>query len=171
MEYLRLVITLFICFCTISLLADDHHPHRRNEIGFSGGAIYTLDHKVWGGGIHIHYFRTLGEYSRWSLGGGLEQSWSDGNHFSVGVGTKYRIIDRLSIGIIPGIVFFKHDEDDVHAGHEHEKSDRDTRFSVHFEVVYDLFHWERFHFGPAIDYSLSKNDSHFMAGLHFAFCF
>ena len=148
-----------------------HHHHDRNEIGISGGSVYMPDHNIWGGSIHIHYFRTLNPHSKWSLGTNLEQVWDrEHGHFTIGAGVKYQIIDRLSIGLLPGITFHHHDEHDTAHGHTHD-SGINTTFSMHIEAVYDLFHWKNFHLGPAIDYSWSKEDAHFMVGIHAAYCF
>lgn len=170
MKFLKPISVFFACvFYISSLFAQEHeHVHGRNEIGFSGGAIYSFDHDVWGGGIHVHYFRTIGKHGKWSLGGSIEQVWAEGGHFNVSAGGKYQITDRLSIGVLPGLTFFESDESDSHNGHD---SLGDPRFALHFELVYDLFHWERFHMGPAIDYSWTKDDSHMMIGIHAAFAF
>ena len=146
---------------------DDHH-HGRNEIGVSTGALYGFDDDVWGPGIHIHYLRSLGDHSKWALGGFIEQAWLDHSHFTVGVGAKYEIIDKLNLGLFPGVSFAKHHHDD---GHGHHSDKTKTEFSVHTEVVYDLFEWNKFHMGPAFDFSWSKNDSHSMLGIHVAYCF
>lgn len=61
--------------------SHNHHHHERNEIGLSGGALYAIDDKKWGPGLHIHYYRTLGDHSRWAVGAFAEQAWLDGNHF------------------------------------------------------------------------------------------
>ena len=147
------------------------HAHLRNEIGVSGGAIYSFDHEAWGSGVHLHYYRTLGDHSKWSVGVMAEQVRVHGGHFTVGAGVKYQILPRLSIGLLPGVTFLRHDEHEDHGDHAHIHTDRKTLFSAHAELVYDLFHWEKFHLGPVIDFSFSKDDSHAMAGLHFAICF
>ncbi len=146
---------------------EHHHVHAENEIGLSGGAVYTFEHNEWGAGIHMHYFRMLSAHSKWSLGVELESVWADGNHFTVGAGVKYEIIDRLSIGLLPGISFFQHN--DTHPGPDN--TDYKSQFSLHTEVVYDLFHWEHFHLGPAVDYSWTAHDAHFAIGIHGAYCF
>lgn len=157
-----------------SLAAQEHeHSHARNEIGISPGATYSPSHKTWGFGIHAHYFRTLGEHSRWAVGGSVEQVTSHGSHWSVSVGPKYQILDRLSVALMPGVTFFKHDDD----GHDHEahatedSHDSRRRFSLHTELVYDLIHLDHFHLGPTVDYSWSRNDAHFMIGVHCAYSF
>jgi len=145
----------------------DKHEHARNEIGFSGGALYALSHNELGGGVHLHYFRTLSLHSKWSLGGGVEYAWVDGNHFNVGAGIKYQLFDRMSISTFPGVTFLPHNETDTHNTNEQ----RNTLFTFHFELVYDLFHFEKFHLGVVLDYSFGEKDSHAMIGLHTAFCF
>ncbi len=152
--------------CSISVYGQEHdHDHPRNEIGLSYGASYSINHKEWGSGIHIHYFRTLSDHSKWSLGGGVEQVWSDGSHYNISAGFKYQIIDRMTIGLLPGLTFLKHDDE-----HE-ESSGYKSQFAMHTELVYELFHFGKFHLGPAIDYAWTKNDQHFMLGVHFAYGF
>ena len=135
-----------------------HERHSRNEVGISAGALYSPDHKEWGQTAHIHYFRTISYYSHWSLGGSVEQAWLDGSHWTFAAGAKFQPFDHFSLSVLPGIKLF---------------SDNNTKtlFSLHFEAVYDLFHWDKFHLGPAIDYAWAKNHTHFMLGIHGAFSF
>ncbi len=159
-----LIIFAISLFVSVTLSAQTHeHDHPQNEIGLSGGASFCPDHKEWGGGIHAHYFRTLGLHSKWSLGGGVEQVWSDGTHFNISAGAKYEIIEDLSLGVLPGITFLKHNEDPGSSFH--------SQFAVHCELVYACFRFGDFHAGPAIDYSWSKEDSHIMLGIHLAYGF
>lgn len=169
----------FTCFTLLCLsnitwiFAQEHHDHTHelNELGLSGGGIYSPDHESWGGGVHLHYFRTLGLHSKWALGATFEQVWAEGNHFTIGAGVKYMITDRLNCAVMPGISFMKHEESVLRDGHEHTHADKKTIFSLHTEIVYDLIHKDNFHIGPAIDYSWSKDDSHIMVGIHAAYCF
>ena len=170
MKHLKTYIVLFFGLFYVSFIhAQGHsgHEHSRNEIGFSGGPLYSFEHNEWGAGIHLHYFRTLGQHSKWSLGGGIEHAWADGNHFNVGAGVKYQLLERLSVAAVPGITFLSHKKADAYNANEAHKS----LLTLHFELVYDIFHWENFHLGPVFDYSWTKNDSHAMLGIHVAFCF
>ncbi len=162
MNYIKFVTVLLVCLINAGLLQaqEHHHEHAENEAGISGGAVYSLEHKEWSSGVHVHYFRMLEPHSKWSLGGEFETVFGDDVHFTIGAGVKYQIIDDWSIGLLPGITFSKHDS-----------SKYEPSFSLHFETVYDLFHWEKFHLGPAIDYSWSKEDSHISIGVHAAYCF
>lgn len=174
---MRIIYTLilFILVSTFTARAQHHqHHHKRNEIGISSGAIYGIDHKEWGAGIHIHYFRTLGDHSRWAIGAFAEQAWLGDSHFSIGAGAKFAVIDKLQLGVFPGITFAKHSHDhDGHGAHDDHKhgEKRKARFSIHTELVYDLFEWNQFHLGPVLDYSWSENDSHTMIGIHVAYNF
>ena len=76
MKTILLILGLMISIC---ITAQEHH-HARNEIGISPGATYSPSHHNWGFGIHAHYFRTLGDHSPWSFGGGLEQVYAHGSH-------------------------------------------------------------------------------------------
>jgi len=164
----KLTMIGLLAFFLGSIHAQEHerhsHEHSRNEIGFSGGALFAFGHHEWGSGLHLHYFRNVKPHSKWSLGGGIEQAWVDGTHFNIGAGVKYQLFDRLSISALPGISFIAHKETDTN-----EK--RKTLLTLHFELVYDIFHWDDFHLGTVLDYSWEKNDRHAMLGIHAACCF
>jgi len=167
MKKFLLLISMLLFLCE-SMNAQEHgHSYERNEVGVSGGALYGFGHNEWGSAIHLHYFRTLGLHSKWSLGGGIEQAWVDGKHFNIGAGVKYQLLPRLSIASLPGITFISHSEADTHYAHKHKKA----LFALHFELVYDLFQWNDYHFGAVLDYAWKKSDPHAMIGVHAAFCF
>ena len=132
--------------------------------------MYTMDDKEWGGGLHVHYFRTIDHRGKWALGGSLEQAWAGGSHFTIGAGAKFAPIELLEIAVMPGVTFAHHKDhgEDEPSGHEEHG---DTYFSAHFELVCNLFHWGGFHLGPSVDYSWSQHDSHIMLGVHGAFSF
>lgn len=171
---MKQILLLFLLFMSVSLSAQEHnHSHARNEVGISPGAVYSPSHKSWGVGVHAHYFHTLGLHSPWALGGSLERVFLHGNHWTISAGPKYQILDALSVAILPGVTFLKHDEDEPHdPAHEtHDEHGYQAEFSIHFELVYDLIHYKQFHLGPALDYSWSKGDAHFMLGIHCAYAF
>ena len=145
----------------------DHH-HSRNEIGLSSGGIYSLEHKSWGKGMHLHYYRTFNEHSKWSFGVMSEYVRTHDAHFTFGAGIKYQPFENLGIAVLPGMTFLQHEHDDEHSNHRHDEK---IKFSVHFELIYDLLHWGNFHLGPVVDFSWSKNDAHGMIGIHAAYCF
>lgn len=162
--------TLIIIACVLSIsVAAQEHNHSRNEIGISPGITYSPSHQNWGFGIHAHYFRTLSEHSPLSLGISLEQVHAHGSHWTLGIGGKYEVIDRLNIALMPGITFRNHQDEHTHE--EKHESKSKAQFSAHLEITYDLIHLEHFHLGPAIDYSWSKHDTHFMVGIHCAYGF
>lgn len=173
MKRIEWIIMLVMMILPSLLRAQHSHDHPRNEIGISPGATYSPSHKAWGFGIHAHYFRTLGEHSPWALGGSIEQVSSHGKHWTLSAGASYRLLDGLTLAVMPGVTFFEHDD----SGHEHVSHETDdehtkrARFSAHFELAYELIHWKHFHAGPAIDYSWSRHDQHFMFGVHCAYAF
>lgn len=171
MKYFKINFILLFClfFCQISYSQENEHHghnHSRNEIGFSGGVVYAFGHNEGGGAAHLHYFRTLGLHSKWSLGGGIEQAWVNGSHFNVGAGVKYHILNKLSISALPGGSFVLHNKTNTPVD-KHSK----VLFALHFELVYDIFYWNKFHLGTVLDYSWSYRDSHTMLGIHAAFEF
>lgn len=161
-------IIIFLLICPVFISGQEHgHSHARNEIGISPGVTYSPSHKEWGFGIHAHYFRTLGEHSPWALGGSIERLSSHGSHWTISAGGKYELFDRMNLAVMPGVTFFHHN--DLHEEeHEHTKK---AQFSIHFELGYDLIHLKHFHLGPAIDYSWTRHDNHFMLGIHCAYGF
>lgn len=165
---------VFMLLCAQKGYSQHNHEHKRNEIGINTGALYALDDKHWGAGVHFHYFRNLGDHSRWAIGGFVEQTFFFDSHFSFGAGVKFNAIDRLYVSAMPGVAFVKHDHSHHH-DHEDELHNHDNKtkakFSVHGELVYVLFEREGFHMGPAFDYSWSKDDSHIMFGVHAAIDF
>lgn len=166
-----IIVFAFLMLFPVCLLAQEHHhSHARNEIGISPGVTYSPSHDNWGFGLHAHYFRTLGEHSPWALGGSVEQIFAHGSHWTLSAGAKYTLFDKLNLAVMPGVTFFKHNDEHEH-GDSHGEHASKARFSIHFEVGYDLIHLKHFHFGPAIDYSWSKHDSHFMLGVHCAYAF
>lgn len=172
---MRIIYTLCLMvtcalFCTERIYSQHDHEHNRNEIGINTGALYALGDEKWGSGVHLHYFRTLGDHSRWAIGGFVEQTLFFDSHFSLGAGVRFNVFDKLYLSAMPGIAFTKHKHDHDHYGHESHDHDNKTKtkFSIHGELVYSLFEWKGFHMGPAFDYSWSKGDSHIMLGIHAA---
>lgn len=163
------VICILLSIHTASAQHGGHAHDGRNEIGVSTGAFYAIDDKEWGTGVHLHYFRTLGPHSRWAVGAFAEQAWMDENHFSFGIGGKFEVLEGLHVGAFPGLTFAKHNHE--HSGHNHNDDKTKAKFSMHMEAVYDLIEWNSFHLGPVVDYSWSKDDSHFTLGVHMAYCF
>ena len=142
------------------------HEHARSELGVSGGAVYDFGHGRWGEGVHVHYFRKAGgEHSRWSLGGMAEQVWSEDRHLTLGLGAKLEVVERLELGVMPGVTLFGHD-----SAHRHGT---EAQLSLHLELVYDLLRWRRLHCGPSVDYALipAGGHAHVTLGVHVAVCF
>lgn len=170
---MKSIYTLIILFAiTVAPVYSQHkdHHHKRNEIGLSTGAMYGINDKKWGAGGHLHYSHSLSDHSRWAIGGFAEYAWLSGTHFSLGAGAKFQALDRLHLGIFPGITILKHKEDDHDHGHSHDEGSK-LRFSTHIEAAYDLFSINGVHFGIVADYAWAKHDSHVMLGIHTAFSF
>lgn len=169
MKFRHFFISFFLLVAASVFAQHDAHDHSGNELGLSSGAIYGIDDKQWGTGTHLHYFRSLGDHSKWALGGFFEYAWLEGNHYALGLGARFEPISRVHLGVFPGVAFLKHQHEEEHQHQDQESSK--ARFSIHGEIVYDLLSWKNMHFGPVIDYSWSKDDSHAMLGVHAAYCF
>ena len=178
MKQLLVILSLFSLFyisvsaqpCNCPTVPKRPERPSRNEIGISGGALYSPDHKEWGSSISILYFRSPLYHSKWSFGGGIERVWLDGAHWAFFAGTKYEIFDHFSLSVLPGVMLLNNNHP-KNSTTEIADSERKTLFSLHTEIVYDLLNWEKFHLGPAIDYVWAKEHSNFMFGIHGAFGF
>ena len=89
------ILAFFMGFQT-RLEAQHHsHSHNRNELGVSGGTLFSLEHKEWGAGIHLHYYHKLGEHSKWSLGGMIESAWVNDIPFYHRIRRKIRACEQV----------------------------------------------------------------------------
>ncbi|MGL5013236.1 MAG: hypothetical protein ACRC6V_02965 [Bacteroidales bacterium] len=169
---MRKIVTSILATSCLVINAQSH-VHGQNEIGISFGPNYSTQHKEWRAGAHMHYFRGLTPHSRWKLGGGLEYIFGGGKHYNVSLGASYSPFRHFHVTLMPGVNFIN--EDDHDHGEivmdDHESDDLKVGFALHGEVVYDLVVIGKFHLGPTIDFSWSKNHSHFMAGIHTAYSF
>lgn len=156
---------VFILLGMYTAYAQEHSHAGKNEVGISTGVFYAVDDKDWGGGIHLHYFRSIGKSNRWAVGGYLEQAWFEDSHVSVGIGAKFEVLERLCLGAFPGVTLARHHHEEEGGT---DKARTKGEFSMHWELVYDLIEWKLFHLGPVLDYSWSKNDSHITLGVHIA---
>jgi len=145
--------------CDCPVIPSRYQPHLRNEIGISAGAIYSPNHEEWGTAANIHYFRTVSNRSRWSLGGSIEQAFIDGSHWTFAAGVKYQI-NYFGLSVMPGVKFLNYDY-----------SEKETLFSLNAEITYDLLRWYKFSLAPAVNYAWAKNYSHIMFGARGAFRF
>ncbi len=169
MKLLKPTLTALACIvCSTALNAHDPaETHPRNEIAISGGAVYAPDDTAWGGGAHLHYFRTFTPRSRWSWGLGVEQVWAEASHWTVGAGIRFSPAEDLELSVMPGMTFsglhgHKHDGEPVH------DDGISGEWSLHAEIAYSLLEIGHLHIGPSVDYSYTKDDSHFMFGIHAA---
>lgn len=152
---------LFILVLTPVALFAEGHEHQRNELGISPGVTYSPSHKEWGFGVHIHYFRTVSHNGRWAVGGAIENVTSKDTHYGISAGASFRIVDGLKLSVMPGVSFVLNEETGRYK----------PFYATHFELVYDALHVKNFHFGPVLEYSLSRDDSHALLGVHIAYAF
>lgn len=157
---MRSLMLILLVLMPASLLAQ-HHDHAPNELGVSPGVTYSPSHGEWGFGVHIHYFRTVSHNGRWAVGAAIENVTSKDTHYGISAGASFRILDDLKVSVMPGVSFVMNEESGGY----------DPFFATHFELVYDALHVRNFHFGPVLEYSLSRNDSHGLLGVHIAYAF
>ncbi|MGL4992552.1 MAG: hypothetical protein ACRC6R_00210 [Bacteroidales bacterium] len=169
---MRKIVTSILATTCIVINAQSHE-HGQNEIGVSFGPNYSIEHKEWRAGAHMHFFRGLTPHSKWKLGGGLEYIFGDGKHYNISMGASYSPFNHFHMTIMPGINLIEEEEHDhkEELKEHHENDGLKLGFALHGEIVYDLFVIGKFHLGPTIDFSWSPNHSHIMAGIHTAYSF
>lgn len=87
---------------------------------------------------------------------GYERIFDDHKHNTYGIVGTYRINEKLSINISPGLTF--------------EDGDKTARFALHLETTYE-FEIGNFHLGPAFEFASDPEDFHLSLGLHIGYGF
>ena len=158
----RAFVTIFVLMITSSIFGQTsehnshHHADSKYEIGISAGLSHLVHENENPFSAHIHLLRRLGSENLWekvSLGAGFEYIFSKHEHYSiVGTVSVNPIWDSI-LDISPGILVT-----------EHEGS-KEKQFVTHIELTYE-FDFKHFGIGPVIGYGLSKDDTHYMIGVH-----
>lgn len=138
----------------------DHHKHQHGdrEFGFSPGTVFLLNEQEVKLGIHSHLLWRIKSIDFLSIGLGVESVFDEHSHISTGFVTKVDIWKGFSALTSPGILFIK------------EANGWENYLSAHFELLYE-FEIQRFHVGPALDFSVSRFDNHVMLGIHLGYSF
>lgn len=133
--------------------AHEHGHH--NEIGIAFSPVYFLKEKALSFGLHFHYLHYIHE-SSFGMGMGFEGILDEHEHKTIGIIAAYRLVDRWTVSLSPGLTF--------------EKESPDPAFALHFETSYE-FELNDFHIGPALELAYDPEDFHISLGLHFGIGF
>ncbi|MFP4556795.1 MAG: hypothetical protein ACLFNU_07985 [Bacteroidales bacterium] len=163
--YKLLIVLVFVLFSTKIIAAtpfDDHsghnHHHGEWEIALVGGGVFLFHEDELALGTHLHLLRSIDKVKGLNLGVGLEAIFANHIHFSASIAAKYEFWKNFGILLAPGVQFVNH------------HNSWESAFSAHFELIYE-FKVGRYHIGPAVGYSISKEDKHASLGLHVGYSF
>lgn len=137
---------------------EDHHHHQKNEISLAAGIVLPTSEDEISAGLHLHYIRGIAFENKLGIGAGLETIIDEHKHFMLSVVFQYRIYKGWTVAYGPGILFVK------------EYESYETQFAQHIETAYE-FDIGLFHIGPMVEVGISKEDIHYMAGVHFGIDF
>lgn len=155
MKKCLIILIIGLCFSAYSLAQENtsHNDHQHNnEIGFGIGAILLHKESV-APGIHLHYLRGVGELKKFGLGAGFESVFDEHSHYTLSIMLQYNIIRGLSIAYGPGLLILK------------EHNQNEFLFSNHIEATYG-FNVGHVHIGPIGAIGFTKDDIHYMLGIH-----
>jgi hypothetical protein len=137
---------------------DHHHHHQKNEISMAVGLVLPSSEEDISAGLHLHYIRGIAFEDKLGIGAGMEIIFDEHKHFMLSLVFQYRIIGGWTVAYGPGVLFIKEDETS------------ETQFAQHIETAYE-FDIGLFHIGPMFEAGISKEDIHYMTGVHFGIDF
>jgi hypothetical protein len=117
--------------------------------------VYFFNEKEVSYGFHIHYIYS--PQGKFGIGVGYERIFDEHKHHTIGIVGSYRITDRWSINLAPGITF-------------EESFSNEKNFAAHLESTYE-FELNNIHIGPAFEVAYDPEDIHISIGLHVGFGF
>lgn len=142
--------------------SDDHseheHQHGEWEVALVGSGVFLFAEDDFAFGTHLHVLKSLENVKGLNVGIGFEAIFAEHLHFSTSLAAKYMFWDNFGILLAPGVQFVNHQD-------EWESS-----LNAHFELIYEL-ELGKYHIGPAVGYSVSKEDMHASVGLHVGYSF
>ncbi len=150
-----LLIFLFILSSKIYTQEYSHHDYDHNyEFGLAAMTIYLGGEKDLSKGMHGHLTRSLA-HGKFGFGFGYELIFDKHKHQTIGLVALYRPINKLSIGVSPGIAMEQGFSGDKHP-------------ALHIETGYD-FNFGEFHVGPLLEVAFDAEGYHVSLGLHIGF--
>ena len=143
-----------------------HHGHDLSgpELGLSAGYVHLQEEEENVLGVHAHLLKRLGDegISRYfAIGLGAEYLFSDSAHYAAMLSFAAHPWRGLALSVSPGVQWAEHE--DEHEG-EHE-AEVEAEYSTHIEATY-VFPLGKYDIGPLIDYSWTKDEVHYMIGIH-----
>ena len=135
-----------------------HHGHDLSglELGLSAGYVHLAEEDEDIPGVHAHLLQRLGDEGirrHLAVGVGAEYLFAEEEHYAFMFSFAAYPWRGLVLSVSPGVQWAEHE-----GGTEAE-------YSTHLEAAY-VFSVGHYDIGPVIDYSRTKDEEHYMVGLH-----
>jgi hypothetical protein len=143
-------------YCQESHEHGHMHDSKGVALGTSVGYVHLLEEDENALGIHLHLMKRLGENDlrkHFSVGLGTEVIFADHRHYAAMISLEFFPYHGLVLSVSPGSVWANHD------------GEWESNYSTHAEAAY-TFEVNEYDFGPAVGYSKTADDEHFMIGIH-----
>ena len=89
-----------------------------------------------------------------SVGLGAEVVFSHENHYVAMVVFAYHPTENIVLSVAPGLEWAKHD------------GEWEREYVTHYEAIYNIYNSEKYHIGPMIGYSKTKEAEDYTVGIH-----
>lgn len=135
-----------------------HHDHEVSgpELGVSTGYVRLAEEREDALGLHAHLLYRLGDdglRKHFAIGIGAEYLFAEEQHYALLFSLAAHPWRGLILSVSPGVQWAEHE------------GDTESAYSTHLEVAY-VVPLGGYHLGPVIDYSWTKDEAHYMIGLH-----
>lgn len=164
------VLTMMSLLCAGSLTgvasAGDGHDHADHghdvsgpELGISAGYVHLAEDDDDVPGVHAHLMKRLGDEGirrHFAAGVGAEYLFAEERHYAVMCSLAAYPWRGLVLSVSPGVQWAEHEEE------------TEAEYSTHLEAAY-VFSFDTYDLGPVIDYSWTRDEEHYMVGLHMGF--
>lgn len=144
-------------------LAEDAHAHAHlghdvsgPELGVSAGYVHLVEENEDVLGVHAHLLQRLGQDGirrQLAAGLGAEYLFAEDEHYALMLSVAAYPWRGLVLSVSPGVQWAKHE------------GETEAEYSTHIEAAY-VFPVGEFDIGPVIDFSWTKDEMHYMIGLH-----
>ena len=152
-----------VCLVGISTAAmskEDHHgAHGAHdwELGVGVGYVNLKTEDEEGAVLDLHLMKELdgdGFEKYFSVGLGAEVVFSHENHYVAMVVFAYHPTENIVLSVSPGLEWAKHD------------GTWEREYVTHYEAIYNIYNTEKYHIGPMIGYSKTKEAEDYTVGIH-----
>lgn len=160
---LVLVVTVYIGGSSHVALAEEPHGHAHHghdlsgpELGLSAGYVHLKEEDKGVPGVHAHLLQRLGNEGilrHLAVGIGTEYLFAEDKHCALMFSIAAYPWRGLVLSVSPGVQWAEHE------------GKTESEYSTHLEAAY-VFPLGDVDIGPAIDYSCTKDEEHYMVGLH-----